>query len=91
MVYANTVFGTLLTNLTCGYSWYANSALSTVSRRHTDPLRGEPGETVCITVGGETYDLARSSTSTVFTRECAVYTGCVAGIGYELSVGAGGT
>ncbi len=87
MVYANTVFGTLLTNLTCGYSWYANSALSTVSRRHTDPLRGEPGETVCITVGGETYDLARSSTSTVFTRECAVYTGCVAGIGYELSVG----
>ncbi len=87
MVYANVIFGTLITNLTCGYSWYANSALSMLSRRHADPVLGAPGETVCLTVDGRNYDLARSADKTTFSRACALYTGSVAGIMYELRVG----
>ena len=87
MIYANTVFGTLLTNLSCGYSWYANSAMSTVSRRHNDPLLGTPGETICLTADGVTYDLARSADKVVWGRDCGLFCGTVGGISYELRVG----
>lgn len=87
MVYANAVFGTLLTNLTCGYSWYANSSLSTVSRRHTDPMLGEAGETVCLYIDGVPYDLARSSSTVLWGRGCALFCGRIANVEYELRVG----
>ncbi len=86
-VYANSVFGTLVNSISCGYSWYGNSALCRISGRHVDPLLGEPGEQVLLFAGGEAYDLCRSAETVVFGRGCAKYSGEVGGVEYELTVG----
>ncbi len=87
MVYANTIFGTLLNNASCGYTWYANSALCRISRRHVDPMLSEPGEVLCLSVNDRSYDLAREAETVIFGRDCARYSGAVGGVEYELCVG----
>ncbi len=87
MFYANNVFGTICTNLSCGYSWYGNSSLGTVTRRHCDPMLGDTGERVCLIIDGEPTDLCRAADHVVFGRDCAVYAGAICGIRYELRIG----
>ncbi len=87
MVYANKNFGTLLTNRSSGFTWYRNSALMTSSARHRDPIIGDPGETVEMITENSVYDLLAEATVTEYRQDCAVYSGCVEKIKYEVMVG----
>lgn len=86
-IYANSAFGTLLTNKTAGFSWFRNSSLGAVSRRHTDTLTGTAGEKLTLETENGVFDLLLSSGSVSYRADCAVYRGEADGIAYEVRVG----
>lgn len=87
MIYANGIFGTLLTNRTLGFTWYKNSAMSNVTRRHLDPLKGIPGENIELLIDEKAYDIASCAEKVRYGEGSAVYYGEADGISYEVSVG----
>lgn len=86
-VYANSAFGTLLTNKTAGFSWFRNSSLGTVSHRHTDILAGTAGERLTLETENGVFDLLLSSESVCFNSDSALYVGRADGIPYEIRIG----
>lgn len=86
-MYTNTAFGTLLTNKTAGFSWFRNSSLGTISRRHTDSLMGSSGEKLTLKTDNGSFDLFVCSESVSYLSDSAVYRGTADGRSYEIRVG----
>ncbi len=86
-VYANSVFGTLLTNKTAGFSWYRNSSLGAVSSRHTDALTGTPGERLILETENGMFDLLMLSDEVKYGDGCALYRGEADSVRYEVKLG----
>ncbi len=86
-VYANAAFGTLLTNRTSGFTWLGNSSLGTVSKRHRDPIVGDGGESLTLSVGECVYDLLKDATKTVYGEGNAEYIGKAGNIPYNVKIG----
>lgn len=85
--YANTVFGTLLTHNSLGFSWFGNSRQNRLTPWSNDPLFDLFGEVLIMKINTNQYDLAAISSTVTFERGQAVYTGSVGGIDYRLCVG----
>ncbi len=86
-IYANTAFGTLLTNRTAGFTWRGNSSLFSVSRRHRDPIAGEGGEALTLKIGDASYDLLRHAKKTVYGDGNAEYSGKIGDSEYRVKIG----
>lgn len=86
-VYGNSAFGTMLTNKTAGFSWFRNSSLGIISRRHTDFSTGTPGERLILKTKTGSFDLLLCSSSVEYNTDSALYRGAADDVTYEVRVG----
>lgn len=86
-VYGNSAFGTMLTNKTAGFTWFRNSSLGIISRRHIDFSIGTPGERLLLKTKNGFFDLLLCSSSVEYNIDSALYRGRVDDIFYEVRVG----
>ncbi|MBE6619341.1 MAG: hypothetical protein E7626_06155 [Ruminococcaceae bacterium] len=73
-IYANRTFGTVLTQNSLGYTWFANSKEKRLTPAFSSYRRDICGERlIFVSKSGEKYDLIASSYSCEFTKGCAIY------------------
>ena len=83
-IYANPVFGTLVTDRSGGFCWYINSRMMSLTAHDTVP--GGPSEELLFYRGGKVYELFSYSTECRFYPSYAEWTGQIDGIPYTLTV-----
>lgn len=73
-IYANRTFGTILTQNSLGYTWFANSKEKRLTPAFSSYRRDICGERlIFISTKGEKYDVIASSYFCEFTKACAIY------------------
>ncbi len=86
-IYTNSAFGSLITHNGLGYTWQGNSRERRLTPWRGDPLLDMYGEKLILHVSGGSFDLCASASSVEYGRGCAVYSGMINNIGYEVLVG----
>ena len=73
-IYANRTFGTILTQNSLGYTWFANSKERRLTPAFSSYRRDICGERlIFVSTKGEKYDVIASSYFCEFTKACAIY------------------
>ncbi len=87
-IYANRTFGTLLTQNSLGYTWFANSKEKRLTPYFSSFRRDICGERlILVTSENKKYDVIASSHSCRFERGCAVYEAEIEGASVCAKVG----
>ena len=84
-VLANENFGTLLSDISLGYTWAKNSRENKLTPWFNDTRTDNRGEMLIARIDGKYYDLIWGSRVT-YTRDSALYEGSIGGIDYSVKV-----
>ncbi|MBQ8743307.1 MAG: hypothetical protein IJZ03_08055 [Clostridia bacterium] len=87
-IYSGRVFGTLMTQNSLGYTWFANSKEKRLTPYFSSFRRDICGERIiAVFKDPERYDIVASSHSCRFEKGCAVYESSIRGIDFTVRVG----
>jgi len=86
-VYANPIFGTLLTQNSLGYTWKGNCHSKRITPWNCDGYSEASGEKMILTVGEERYDMCACADSVTYGCGFAEYVGVCGGIKFSICVG----
>ncbi len=82
---SNMSFGTLVSDMSLGYTFAVNAAENKLTPWFNDTRTDNRGELLLLKYNGKIYDLALGADAT-FTDEAAVYTGSIEELTYSLTV-----
>lgn len=85
-IISNPVFGTVLCENSLGYSFLFNSQMGVISKKDSDRLREEHGETLSVRINGIEYDMCASSDTVSYGFGDCVYSGNILGVAYRVTV-----
>ena len=85
VVLANSVFGTLVSDKSLGFTWALNSRENKLTPWSNDTMTDNTGEKLYLRINGTVYDLVVSAT-VKFSRKIVQYLGTVEGIDYNITV-----
>ncbi|MBE6637203.1 MAG: hypothetical protein E7618_05310 [Ruminococcaceae bacterium] len=84
-LYAQSHFGTLVTQHSLGYTWIGNCHERRITPFNGDYLQDFTGELLIATINGKAYDLCACASYTVFGRGSARYEGQIATFRYTVT------
>lgn len=86
-IYANRIFGTLVTQNSLGFSWFLNSREGRISPWSNDILRGCSGERIIMALNGVEYDLCAVANEVEYLHGRAVWRGSCDGVSFTVEAG----